>query len=153
MKNRDEGTSQPAKPQAKKPEEVAPSPPEGTVREKESPIVSVEDLVMKKQGGTLEIHFKIVNLLPGNATVGGYVHLAAKGEGGTVRPEWTYPQVNRVEGLPESFRRGQMFLIQRFKPMEGKLPVGLGPDAPTLLEILVYDQAGGIMLQKEYLIP
>ena len=153
MENRDERTSQPAKPQAKKAEEVAATPPDAKVREKEQAIVSVENLVMEKQEGALGVHFKIVNLLPGEAPVGGYVHLAAKGEGGTVRPEWTYPQVNRVEGLPESFRRGQMFLIQRFKPMEGKLPVGLGPDAPTLLEILVYDQAGGIMLQKEYLIP
>jgi hypothetical protein len=153
MENLDEQASQPAKPQEKKTEEAAPSPPEATVQEKESPIVSVEDLVMEKQGGTLEVHFKIVNLLPGDATVGGYVHLAAKGEGGTARPEWTYPQVNRVEGLPESFRRGQMFLIQRFKPMEGKLPLGSGPDAPSMLEILVYDQAGKILLQKEYTLP
>jgi hypothetical protein len=46
-----------------------------------------------------------------------------------------------------------MFLIQRFKPMEGKLPLGEGEDTLTALEILVYNEAGGIMLQKEFQVP
>jgi len=153
MKDRDEQASQPAKAQAKKADHVAGRTPDTEVQAKDQAMVSVEDLVMAKQGGALEVHFKIVSLLPRDTALGGYIHLTAKGEGGAGRPEWTYPQVKRVEGLPENFQQGLMFLIRSFKTMEGKLPVGSGPDAPTMLEILVYDQAGGIMLQKEYQIP
>ena len=153
MEIRDERASQPARPRAKRTDDVAPGPAASKVQDKEKEIVSVEDLVMEKQAGVLDVGFKIVNLLPGDITVGGYVHMAAKEEGGAARPEWTYPQVKRADGLPRNFRQGQMFLIQRFKPMGGKLPIGSGPDAPAMLEILVYDQAGGIMLQKEYRIP
>jgi hypothetical protein len=153
MENRGERASQPGKAQAKTADNIAGGPPDTKVPDKEQAMVSmvsVDDLVMEKKGGALEVHFKIVNLLPGDSTLGGYVHLTAKGEGGSTRPEWTYPQVKRVEALPESFQLGRMFLIRKFKPMEAKLLVGSGPDAPTVLEILVYDQSGRIMLRRDF---
>lgn len=115
--------------------------------------VSIEEVVLEKQGVTLVVNFKVVNLLPGDSTVGGYVHMTAKSEDGSRRLEWSYPQVRRIEGFPENYRRGHVFLIQRFKPIQAKLSVGSGPDAPTLLEILVYDQGGRIVLQKDFKIP
>ena len=145
--------SQPPKPRARKTEDTAGSRADSKVEDTVREVVSVEGLVLEKRGGMLEIEFRVVNLMPDDTTVGGYVHLAAKGEGGLTRLDWTYPQVRRVDGFPENFRRGQMFLIQRFKPMEGWLPIGSDPDAPSVIEILVYDQAGGILLQKEYPIP
>ena len=144
---------QPPRPQARKAEDTAGSRADSKGEDTPQGTVSVEDLVLEKRGGMLEVGFRVVNLTPDDTTVGGYVHLAAKGEEGQTRLDWTYPQVRRVDGFPENFRRGQMFLIQRFKPMEGWLPIGSDPDAPTEIEILVYDQAGGILLQKEYPIP
>lgn len=149
----DERASRPPKPQAKKAGDVDGSRADSRVEGMTKEIVSVEDLVLEKRGDVLEVDFKVVNLLPDDTTVGGYVHLTAKKEGGATRLDWTYPQVKRVDGLPEDFRRGQMFLIQRFKPIQGLLPLGSGPDAPSVLEILVYDQAGEILLQKERPIP
>jgi len=145
--------SPPSPSRAKKAEGVAATPSGATAQENEEAIVSIEDLVMEKNADRLSIHFKIVKLLSGNNNIGGYVHMAAKGEGGSFRHEWTYPQTKWVYGFPEDFRKGQMFLIQRFKPMEGKLPLGEGEDAPTALEILVYNEEGGIMLQKEFQVP
>ena len=82
--------------------------------------------------------------------MGGYVYIMAKNQQSPPRQEWTYPQVKLVNGIPETFKRGQVFLIQRFKPIQGKLTVGSGQDAPTILEILVYDQTGNIMLHKDF---
>jgi hypothetical protein len=153
METRAERASQPATSRVKRAEGVAAAPPDTNALEKEAAIVAVEDLVMEIKGDILLIHFKIVKLLSGDNSVGGYVHLAAKDEAGSIRPEWISPQLKWVDGFPEDFRQGQMFLIQRFKPIEGRLPLGEGPDAPTMLEILVYDDAGGIMLQKGFKIP
>ena len=143
----------PASTPARREGDLAASPRDTRAPHREEAIVAVEDLELAKLGNFLEVQFKIVSLLSEDTSVAGYVHLRAKAEEGLSRPEWVYPQVRWVEGFPENFKRGQMFLIRRFKPMEGVLPVGSGPDAPTMLEILVYDQAGKIILKEEYQIP
>ena len=145
-----EQAAEPAKSPDKRPEAVARKPAEATGQEQNEQTVSIEDLVVEKQGGKLVVNFKLVNLLPGDASVGGYVYILAKTQGSPPRPEWTYPQAKLVNGIPENFKRGQLFLIQRFKPIQGKITVGSGQDAPTILEILVYDQTGNIMLHKDF---
>lgn len=145
-----EQTGESAKSPEKRAEAVAPKSTADRAREQHEETVSIEDLVIEKQGGTLAVNFKLVNLLPGDATVGGYVYIMAKNRESPPRQEWTFPQVKLVNGLPETFKRGQLFLIQRFKPIQGKLSVGSGQETPTLLEILVYDQTGNIMLRKDF---
>ena len=145
-----EQTAEPAKSPEKRAQAVARQPSEEKAREQNEDMISVEDIVIEKQGEKLAVNFKLVNQLPGDASVGGYVYIMARNPETPPRQEWTYPQVKLVNGLPETFKRGQLFLIQRFKPIQGKLTVGSGQDAPTILEILVYDQAGNIMLQKNF---
>jgi hypothetical protein len=147
-----EGAAEPAKTPEKRAAAVAPKPSDEQAREQDQK-VSIQDLVIDKQGGKLAVNFKLVNLLPGDTAIGGYVYMMAKSKDSPPRQEWTYPQVKLVDGLPETFRRGKVFLVQRFKPMQGKLTVGSGQDAPAILEILVYDQAGNMMLQKDFEIP
>jgi hypothetical protein len=142
--------SESSKPQEKRAGTSSQKDSEAKAPDKEGGKISIEDMVMERQGTELNLSFKIVNINPGNAGVGGYVHMIGKGEQTPPRRDWTFPQEKLVNGLPENFRRGQVFLIQRFKPMQGKLNVGSGSDAPTILEILVYDQSGEIMLQKEF---
>jgi hypothetical protein len=153
MENRDERASQSPASRGKKAERTDATPPDSKTQGKKDAIVSVEDLVMEKKGDLLLVHLRIVKLLSDENSVGGYVHLAAKSEEGSIRPGWVFPQSIWVDGFPEDFRRGQMFLIQRFKRMEGTLSLGENPDAPTVLEVLVYDEAGGIMFQKQFKIP
>jgi hypothetical protein len=112
--------------------------------------VAIEELVMERQGGKLSVNFKLVNRLAADAGLGGYIFMLAKTKDSLPRQEWTFPPVKLVNGLPETFRRGQIFLIQRFKAIQGKLTVGAGQDAPSILEILVYDQAGNILLNKDF---
>lgn len=149
-----ENPAEPAAEPAKSPEKRAETParkaPEEKAPEQTQETVSVEDLVVEKQGGKLVVGFKLVNLLPGDAGIGGYLYIMAKTKGSPPRQEWTYPQAKLVNGIPENFKRGQVFLIQRFNPIQGKLTIGSGQDAPAMLEILVYDQTGNIMLHKDF---
>jgi len=145
-----EQAAEPAKSPEKRAEVVSRKPSEEKGPEQNQATISVEELVVEKQGGKLVVNFKLVNLLPGDAGIGGYVYIMAKNQGSPPRQEWMYPQVKLVNGLPENFKRGQLFLIQRFKPIQGKLTVGSGQDAPTILDILVYDQTGNIMLRKDF---
>lgn len=153
MEARGEGRAQQATSPEKGSEGAGAPLPGEQAQAKEEAIVSIEDLDVEKKGDRLLIHFKIVKLLPGDNSVGGYVHLAAKGREGSIRPEWVFPQTRWIDGFPEDFRLGQMFVIQRFKPMEGKLPLDEGHHDPIALEILVYDEAGGILLQEAFKIP
>ena len=145
-----EQAAEPAKSPEKRAEAVARKPSEEKGQEQNEDTVAVEDLVIEKQGEKIVVNFKLVNLLPGDASVGGYVYIMAKNRQSPPRQEWTYPQVKLVNGIPETFKRGQLFLIQRFKPIQGNFTVGSGQEAPTVLEILVYDQTGNIMLHKDF---
>lgn len=150
LEKQGEQTPEPSKPQEKHAGTGPQKDLEAKAQDKKGAKISIEDMVMERQGANLNVTFKLVNVNPGNAGVGGYVHIFGKGEQTPPRSDWTFPQEKLVNGLPENFRRGQVFLIKRFKPVQGKLNVGSGSDAPTILEILVYDQSGEIVLQKEF---
>jgi hypothetical protein len=150
LEKQGEQTSEPSKPQEKQAGTGSQKDSEAKAPDNNGEKISIEDMVMERQGAKLNVTFKIVNVSPGNAAVGGYVHMLGKGEQTPPRSDWTFPQEKLVNGFPENFRRGQVFLIQRFKPMQGKLNMGPGSDALTTLEILVYGQSGQIMLQKEF---
>jgi len=145
-----EHVSEPPKAPEKKPEAVALKPSEDKAGARDEKIVSVEELVTEKQSGKLNVSFKLVNLLPDDTSVGGYVFIMARNKEAPPSQDWTYPPVKLLSGLPETYKRGQVFLIQRFKPIQGKLTLNPGEDAPAILEILVYDQAGKIMLHKDF---
>jgi hypothetical protein len=64
--------------------------------------------------------------------------------------EWTYPPVKLEKGLPVNYRNGQIFLINRFKQIQARFNLGSASESASMLRLLVYDQAGDIMLQKEF---
>ena len=41
--------------------------------------VNIEDLAIQKQGSRMLVNFKLVNMQPGDSTVGGYLHILARG--------------------------------------------------------------------------
>jgi hypothetical protein len=143
-------TVEPDKFQGKRAETVTGKPFEEQAQNHVGETVSVEDLVIERQGEKLAVTFKLVNLLPGDSSVGGYVYVLARNEKSSPRQEWTYPPVKLINGLPETHKRGQVFLIQRFKLIQGKLTVGSAQDTPTILEILAYDQAGNVIAHKNF---
>jgi hypothetical protein len=120
---------------------------------KNAGIVHIEDMVIAKEGSRLEIEFRLVKTEQGEEAVGGYVHIIAK-EGGPDTPQLrTFPYEELVDGLPENYRRGQLFLIKWFKPIEGRFDLRPESDPPSSIRILVYDRSGALILEDEYEVP
>ena len=132
----------PASPvQAEKPRPAEP-------KEITSTVVDVKDLVIQKEHDRMRVSFKLVNILEGDEAVAGYYHIIAKDESSNPPGIWTYPQQELVNGLPSSFKRGKVFLIQRFKPIHWWFDIPPGFNPPSSITVLVYDQAGDLILRK-----
>jgi len=117
---------------------------------KNAGIVRIEDMVITKEDSRLEIEFRLVNTHQGEEAVGGYVHIIAK-EGGRDNPQLrTFPYEELVNGIPENYRRGQLFLIKWFKPVLGRFDLMPESDPPSSLLILVYDRSGVLILEEEF---
>jgi hypothetical protein len=113
-------------------------------------IVDIKNMVIQKEGPAITINFRVVNLQPTENPIGGYIHLIAKGKDGSGTPELTFPYEELRNGIPVNFRRGQLFLIQRFKPIQGRFDLAPNSEPPSVIKVLVYDQAGGLILEREF---
>jgi uncharacterized coiled-coil protein SlyX len=113
-------------------------------------LLSVEDLVIQSQGSRMLVRFKLVNMQPGDSSVGGYLHLLLRGKQSDPPKEWAYPQEKVVNGFPENYASGLLFTIQRFKPIQGRFNLGRSLESPSSVRVLVYDQSGAIILQKDF---
>ncbi|MBW2000183.1 MAG: hypothetical protein JRJ29_19765 [Deltaproteobacteria bacterium] len=115
-----------------------------------SDLVDIKDMVIQKEGLRMTVNFRVVNLKEGENPVGGYVHIMAKSKDGTFPRKWTSPREDLENGIPLSFRRGQLFLIQRFKPIRGIIDLNPGDEPPTAIKVMVYGQSGELLLEREY---
>ena len=98
----------------------------------------------------MRVGFKLVNILEGEEAVAGYYHIIARGESFNPPENWIYPQQELANGLPVNFKRGKVFLIQRFKPIHWSFDVTPGEKSPSSIMVLVYDQAGDLILKKSF---
>jgi hypothetical protein len=139
--------------ESSKPEKPATKRAESGTGEKASKgqeLVSIEDLAIQRQGSRMLVSFKVVNMQPGDSTVGGYLHILARGKQSDTPRDWAYPQGRVVNGFPENYRNGQVFTIQRFKPIQGRFNLGQSLESPSSIRVLIYDQSGAIILQKDF---
>ena len=117
---------------------------------KNAGIVDIEDMVISREDSALEIEFRLVNTTQGEEAVGGYVHIIAEqGEGDNPQLR-TFPYEELVNGFPQNYRRGQLFLIKWFKPIQGRFDLSPGSDTPSSIRILVYDRSGILILEDEF---
>lgn len=116
---------------------------------KNAGIVSIENMVITKDDSRIEVEFKLVNTQQGEEAVGGYVHIIARAEGDNPQL-WTFPYERLVNGFPENYRRGQLFLIKWFKPVQGRFDLPPRSDPPSSIKILVYDQSGILILEDVF---
>ena len=137
--------SKPEKPAAKRAESGA-----GEKAPRGQEVVNIEELAIQKQGSRMLVSFRLVNMQPGDSTVGGYLHILARGKQSDSQKEWAYPQGKVVNGFPENYRNGQVFTIQKFKPIQGRFNLGQSLESPSSVRVLIYDQAGAIILQKDF---
>jgi hypothetical protein len=144
--------SQEAAPESEKPERRDASLSVGTVREtgRNPKLVDVQEMDIALEDTVVNVDFKLVNIDPGNAAVGGYIHITMIGDLPTTPPEWSYPTSEFKNGVPINFRRGLPFIIERFKPYNHQFPLTPGRTRPTGVRIVVYNQSGTIILDKEF---
>ena len=131
------------------PSEAAATQPEEP-EEITSALVDIKDLVIQKELTRMRVRFKLVNTLPAGEAVGGYYHMIAKGDSPNPPEDWIYPQQELENGLPVNFKRGKVFLIQRFKPIYWGFDISAGSNTPTAIIVLVYDQSGDLILRKSF---
>ena len=130
--------SEVAAPQLEEPEDIT------------SALVDVKDLVIQKELARMRVSFKLVNTLPAGEAVGGYYHMIARGDSSKSPENWIYPQQELENGLPVNFKRGKVFLIQRFKPIYWGFDISAGSNTPSAIMVLVYDQSGDLILRKSF---
>jgi len=113
-------------------------------------VVDIRDIVIQKEGSRMIVRFNLANNKPGQNAVAGYIHIIGMGKNNDSPAEWTYPKEKIENGVPLNFRRGQPFLIQRFKPYRQRFNVDSNSQLPTAVRILVYDQSGILILEKRF---
>lgn len=112
-------------------------------------VVDVTDMVIQREGAGMSIGLKLVNIQAGEGPVGGYIHLVASDHKSAVPKEWSYPQEKIEKSMPVNYRKGQIFLIQKFKQIHARINLGSPAETPSSIKVLVYDHSGEIILQKE----
>lgn len=135
------------------PRAVEASLPDETNEDKEKEgevLVDVQEMIIKAAESKIGVEFKLVNIKAGTEAVKGYVHLMAMADRENVSEEQTYPREKVENGNPVNYRRGLPFFIERFKPYNHEFQFKPGQAAPTTVRVLVYDQSGSIILDKEF---
>ena len=108
--------------------------------------VSIEELTAGRDGPTIHVTFKVVNEQPDEVPVGGYIFVLASPKDQS--EVWVYPSSPIKEGLPVNYTSGHRFFIQNFMPISTTLNLSKSIDEPLILEILVYDRDGDLLLKK-----
>lgn len=117
---------------------------------KPTTMVDVKDMDIRIEGSMMSVNFKLVNAQPGETAVGGYIHIIAIDKNTDPPGEWAYPKEKLENGVPLNFRRGQLFLIQRFKSIDGEFNLIPDSEPPSAIKVLVYDRSGMLILEKEF---
>ena len=121
----------------------------GDYTESSSPkIVGIEELKVKRDRSTINVAFKIVNRQSNEGPIGGYIFILASMRDSDQSEAWVYPSSRLKDGLPVNYKLGQRFFIQRFKYISNRYTLSKSTNKPLILEILVYDRDGKLVLKK-----
>jgi len=111
-------------------------------------VVDINDLTVKSDHSALQVNFKIVNTQPQEEPIGGYIFVLARLKGSEDPEVWVYPSAQLKNGRPIDYRLGHRFFIQRFRTVTANYTLNKAIDDQLILEILVYDRNGGLILKK-----
>jgi len=111
-------------------------------------VVDINDLTVKSDRSVLQVDFKIVNTQLQEEPIGGYIFVLARLKGSEEPDVWVYPSAQLKNGKPIDYRLGHRFFIQRFRTVTANYTLNKAIDGQLILEILVYDRNGGLILKK-----
>ena len=112
--------------------------------------VDLQEIMIRKEPDGLTVKFNLTKVSPGETPISGYIHLIAEDKDSDPPRRWTYPYEELEDGIPVNHRVGLSFRIQRFRPVSVKFELDPYRDRPSTLRILVYDQLGAQLLDKEF---
>jgi hypothetical protein len=124
--------------------------PKNVTEDTRETMVDIEDLQIKRDNNKLTVFFNLVNVHEGDESANGYVHIIAMNKESDPPQLWTYPKVALRNGIPIDYRRGQLFLIKRFKTIRGEYFFSSSTEFPSSIKVLIFDQSGKLLLQKEF---
>jgi hypothetical protein len=120
-----------------------------SVTEASSPkIVDIEEISVNRDRSKINVNFRIVNKQLNEEPIGGYIFVLASIKDSGQSDIWVYPSSPLKDGLPVDYRSGQRFLIQRFRTISSKYSISKSTNKPLILEIMVYDRNGKLILKK-----
>ncbi|MFB0519928.1 MAG: hypothetical protein ACETWD_00680, partial [Desulfatiglandales bacterium] len=111
-------------------------------------IVDIEEVNIRRDGATLYVTFRIINRQENEEPLGGYIFVLVSPKDSDPSEVWVYPSSSLKDGLPVNYRKGERFLIQRFKTITSRYTLSTSIDKPLILKILVYDRNGTLILKK-----
>jgi hypothetical protein len=106
--------------------------------------------MIRREPDGLTVKFKLTKVAAGETPISGYVQLIAEDRSTEPPRRWTYPYAVLQDGIPVDHRRGLSFRIQRFRPVSVKFGLDPDLDRPSTVRILVYDQLGARLLEREF---
>ena len=118
--------------------------------EKSYGMVKIEDFAFHRADSALNVNFRLVNAEPGDNAMEGFVHIIPMNNEKDLFPEWSYTKNMLNDGFPSNYRRGQPFLIQRFKPYHRTFIYNTNAELPSIIRLVVYDISGTLLLDEEF---
>ncbi len=112
--------------------------------------VDLREIMIRKEPDGLTVKFKLTKVTPGETPLSGYIHLIAEDRDSEPPRRWIYPYEALENGIPVDYRHGLSFRILRFRPVSIRFQLDPYRDQPTTLRILVYDQLGAQLLDREF---
>jgi hypothetical protein len=112
--------------------------------------VDLKEIMIRQEPDGLTVKFKLTKVTPGETPISGYIHLIAEDADSEPPRRWIYPHEALENGIPSNYRHGLSFRIQRFRPVSVKFELDPYRDTPSTVRVLVYDQLGAQLLEREF---
>jgi len=112
--------------------------------------MEVRDITFRRTDSELTLNFELTNKKAEQKTAEGYIHIIVMDKNKECPVEWNSSYNKLSDGFPIDYKHGQQFLIQRFRPYQRKYKTNPDSELPFFIRIIVYDQSGQKILEKEF---
>ena len=118
-------------------------------KEPEKPLVLVQSVTFQRKNTRLTVSFRLVKTAKDIIPLRGYLHMIVLDKNVDPPLIRSFPHEVLKEGIPVSYKRGQLFVIKHFKVVRGKFFLGGTKQSPASLRVIVYNKDGVLLLDRE----
>ncbi len=118
------------------------------------PEVSTVDIsnfnIRRRSSDSISYSFRIKNADTDNAPVSGYTFAILRSDS-TEQSSWiSNPKTTLVNGMPQYFKTGEYFSINRYKTTRGRFEHISGKKGFNIITILVFSNSGKLILKRDH---